>query len=492
MGILERFKSYVGKNKKVEASLDTLDLKQLMKQGDLWELVGTINSIQKDRESRLRDYEEMSNHGIVGSAMELMADDATQPDPDLGVSFWIECEKDNKLEKELNTWLEQQVRLEDKIWTYAYHVVKNGEAYLRTFHSDEKFKKNKEIDLGDHFEFVKYPGRINELIKYGKVIGYYETATNGDDPDKLYPPMDYIHFICDRGANREKLQLEDKDEKVKEYTLRYGTSFVDGARHDFKVMSLIEDILLLARLSRSSLYRIFKINVGTSNKKDTLKIIREIKSAIESKQSLDTLRDRFRSENNPIPVSDNIYLPVRDGKGDIMVDNIGGDYDLKHALDVEYFRNKLFASLKVPKAFLGFEEGLPGTIGNTTMTRLDVRYARTIKRLKTILKAGIKDMCNYYLLVNEKKNKLNKFMVRSSSVSSAEDVDRVEQIDGRIRLADSLTNLLTREYEAHVDKDKLVRYIGDNILNLKDIDEVFLAPEEVDTDVDDADDGGFF
>ena len=101
----------------------------------------------------------------------------------------------------------------------------------------------------------------------------------------------------------------------------------------------------------------------------------------------------YKSINNPAPLGQFVYVPTREGKGEITVSPVTQDVNIKDIVDIEYFRNKLFAALKIPKAYLGQEQDLPGGIGDSSLTRLDIRYSRTIKRIKSIISQGIKELC---------------------------------------------------------------------------------------------------
>lgn len=485
--------NYIGGREELDfEDSDLEDLFKGMSDQNLWKLVKQIKSIKEDRDNQLKDYEEMIEDTIIQSAVELMADDATQTDRDRERSVWVESRGEDKNEKiieELNDWLQDKVDVEDYIWTYAYHVVYKGQLYLETFVSDEKFKKDH--DVGDYFELRSDDSDIYELREYGETIGY---LVEKKDKHSIHPPEDFIHFISDRAYQRESIEIEmdneeegeDEEKEVRNYTTRYGTSFLEPARSAYKTLDLMETILIMSRIVRSALYRIFQIEVGKSDRKETLKIIREVRRSIESKETFNKVEDLYRSEKSPMPINSNVYSPQRNGKGRIEVNEVGGNVDIKNIVDIEYFRNKLFAGLKIPKSFLGFAEEMPGNIGGgTSLTRLDIRYARTVKRIQSVLKHGIEEMCNFYLEVNEKKDKIGTFRVRMTQISSAEEAEKTDQLDSKVNSASNLNNLVDRSFDNLVDKKEFLLWLMEEVIGLEGMNDIILDDEEEDEDGED-------
>ena len=485
-GILNR----AGYSRDVKVSQEVEDnLFQGSSEQNVWNMVRKLREIEKDRKSQNEDIQRMMKDSVIQSAVELLADDATQTHPDKERTVWVEPrEGESQLAESLNTWLQDVIKIEENIWPYAFNVIQYGSLFLRTYYSDEDFKKESDKDVGDYFKIEDNPMNISELRKYGETVGYY---VNRENSDEVLPPEDFIHFISDRANNRDRVEIETEEgEKIK-YTIRYGTSFLEAARSAYRNLRLMEDVLLMSRVVRSAMYRIFQIEVGKSSRKEAKKIINEVKRSIESRETFNKMEHLYNSEKSPIPINANIYSPKRNNQGDVQVDEIGGNVNVKDIMDVEYFRNKLFAALKVPKSFLGFEEELPGSIGNgTALTKLDIRYARTVKRIQSVLKNGIRDMCNFYLDINDKKNKKGKFKVKMMKVSSAEDDERAEELDTRVRTADSINGLVGRDFEDQIDKKKFLIWLIDEVIELDGFKDIIDSGEDKEDEDDNNDDSG--
>jgi hypothetical protein len=166
-------------------------------------------------------------------------------------------------------------------------------------------------------------------------------------------------------------------------------------------------------------------------------------------------------------VDDFVFIPMRNGRGNVDITTVGGDYNIKDAVDLDYFTNELFAGLRVPKAFLGWEEAIPGSIGSTTLTKLDSRYARTVKRVQKVLKSGIRDMIDFYCQVTGISSP--DYSVNMSKISTADDSDILDELQGKTDVANSLLQAVTSIDGIEYDKAELMQYIVENILNLTDI-----------------------
>lgn len=436
---------------------------------EICQFINDIRKLTKSREELKAELDEMSFDSIIASAMELLADDATQTDPIRDKTVWI-TSKDPDISTYLEEFLEA-VGIEDNIWTYAYQVVKYGELYLKTYHSEfENGVAPEELkDLrGYVYEREEDPTKISDLEKYGFSVGY--AKIDSKVKSKICPPEDYIHFINDRMGKREKVTLtylNDFDkEKKDEYKVRYGTSAFESARQAWAMLNLIEMLVLYVRFGKSAFYRLFKVEVGGASRNETIRILRETKASFNVQDNIDVNNKTYTGVKKPLPHGENVYLPVRQGKGEVTVEEVGGSVDIKEIADLDYWRNKLFAALKMPKAYLGFEETQPGGLGNVSLTRQDIRYARSVKVIKRVLKNGIIDMIDSHLKETGHEEYIGKYEVEMTQVMSAEVSDIEDEMMSNITLSEALKNLL--QGEEGVETAELMKVIVGEILDLAD------------------------
>ena len=142
------------------------------------------------------------------------------------------------------------------------------------------------------------------------------------------------------------------------------------------------------------------------------------------------IRSRIYSSTlTQVPLADSIFIPMHGETGAIKVDTVGGDVNLKDAIDLDYFRDKLHSALRIPAPYLSYTETLPGGIGDSSLTRMDIRYSRTITRIQSILAEGLRDICIRYLelTIGERAlAELPDFKIKFTSINSAEDASRAE------------------------------------------------------------------
>lgn len=196
---------------------------------------------------------------------------------------------------------------------------------------------------------------------------------------------------------------------------------------------------LLNRLTKSSLVRILNVNVGDMPKEQVRGYVQRLKEKIEQKSAIDTDKG-MANYNNPGPIENTIYLPTYGDKGVVSVQAIGGDFDPKSLVDLEYFRDKLFGSLKVPKQFFGFTEDGAGFNGGQSLTILSSRYGKTIKKIQNVLCQLVTDVINLFLIDRGLDNYVNKFRVRMQTPVTQEEIDRRQNTDNRTRYVGDIMN----------------------------------------------------
>ena len=285
-----------------------------------------------------------------------------------------------------------------------------------------------------------------ELTAKGKTIAYMDVRK----PNFFISPKNIVNFQNQTGKYHINFEIGPYNDSItnKDYfVLQRGQSYLDNSIVAWQILSALEDILMLTRMTRSTLYRIFSVEVGNKGDTETKRILNELKNRIKSDETINVKEKIYNSEMRQIPLGDSIFIPTRNGIGNIDIKVVGGDVNLKDAIDLDYFKDKLFASLRIPKAFLGFSEDSGGLI-NTSLTRMDIRYARTIKGLQNIAAEGLKDLCLKYLEFTRPESVLRELpdiKIVFTSINTEEDNQRCEtkqtQIDTLGKLLESFEGL---------------------------------------------------
>lgn len=456
-----------GLSNKVEVIKDTNDVRDdklenifLNKDNNI---ITSLRALSNDRQSKINDYREMMRDGVTLSAVELISEDASLVDNDTGLAAWVESADNPDFAEMMTSFLRNKFRINDIIYPLAFNIVTFGECFVNTNYSNIEYRK--EYTVGDYFTIAE-PEDVVHIYRYGVPLGYLFRPQSKDssmleDTDKLLPERSFIHFISDR-ASRDNLSSGSY--------IQYGSSFLEAARQYYKQRQLLDDLLILARLTRSSFYRLFSVDVGSASSQDTARMIRELKTAVSSKQSINVSTEVFSSKSSPILTGGNVYFPVRNGQGAVNVQEVGGEVNVSALADIDYFDDRYYGALKVPKQFLGQSDEAPGGIGDTTLTQLDIRYARTVKRCQRIIKSGLKDLIYWYCSIH---NILPpSFTIEMPRILTAEDTRLSDIQKAEIETTSSILELVKNVDETifeNADKAKLIAALLNRVSNDEDI-----------------------
>lgn len=452
-----------------------------------------FREISENRRAQYNAYDEMSRDVIIAMALSMYAEDASQYDT-MGRVIWVEAE-DPELADFLNDLLEL-LEIPKKLRSICYSLAEYGDVYLRLYKkpkdggsgsmlhdnlgkisnasTSQEMEEileamiDRSVDYEDYVEIVDSPEDHFDLVHKGKTCQYAvvnQSAGSKSDRIELYPPDQFIHIYIENTHIRDKeyfefttFDQETREKQTHKYKVRRGKSMLYDIYSVQKEIQLIESALLLSRLSKTAQTRSVSVEVGDMSKLEVRKLTRRVKSALESKLSINKITDKqgtLRSYAAPGGFDNIIVNPTRNGKGSLTMQTFGGDFDPKSLVDVDYFSNKRFGGLRIPKAFAGFDDML-GTSAGGSLTKLDSRYGRTIKMIQSCVIAGITDMLNLFLLHRGRENGINEFKVRMVSPTTVDDIDRDDLLMNRLNLISSFVGVIPEEASY---RDELVSYL---------------------------------
>lgn len=521
--LLERYEKFVrmrvDKSPGIRKDLPIVDKKDEFVeqvQNSDYQITNQLNdfrTLAEDRQSQYDAYDEMSNDPIIAAALEIYADDATAYD-EQGRIIWVESD-DDKIAAAGNRLLDV-MEIPERAWKHIYLACKYGDYYLKLYRKNDPESEdiidqsqmtatvrvvndvrqdNLIYPYDEYIEDVPDPSTIFDLRKKGKTSGFIEvsrdqlssslinsrlTQTYSLQEVKVYKPDRLIHIVIGDNLTRypEEVVINTGDGKSSIYQVSRGKSILQDVYPVQKELQLLEDSLLLNRLTRSSLIRLLEIEVGDMPKKEINDYLRRIKQLIEQHISMDKTTGQYKSYNSPGPIDNVIYIPVKNGKGSVSINNLGGDVNIRDIADIDYFNNKRSGALKIPRAYLGDDMDGSGLSNGGSLTRLSARYARTIKRIQTSYIRAITNLLNLFF-VDKKLDYVNKFTVRMTSPSTQEDLERNELIQGNIDLIDSIMSL-TESLEGGTQKKILTKLVND-VLKMPEIGKLIeddLTPDE--------------
>lgn len=338
----------------------------------------------------------------------------------------------------------------------------------RKRNSTKKYKR-----LLGRYYFEILPAKLIPLKHKGITILYLDL----NNTQTVLNPKNITTFVNTRGGVKTLSIKDDPNDIVSSvYEIPLGKSFIENAVTPWSMMNTTEDCTLLALMTRSAIYRLFQIDVGALSTKETEKLIQEFKKRITSRETIDIRSQHYSSAQTQLPLGDSIIVPTRNGIGTINLQTVGGDLDIKTETPLEYFREQLLASLGVPKALVYGDES--GALINTSATRSDIRYLRTIQQFTSILSLGLEDIFKDYLSMIGANLSLIRLKVKFSQINSEEALQRIEyeqtKQEALDRAVTSLNNLGIKFEDGAYRKtrDELIkRFIDASLLDIIHEDE---------------------
>ena len=205
--------------------------------------------------------------------------------------------------------------------------------------------------------------------------------------------------------------------------LPYGTSMLEKARRIWKQLLLSEDAMLIYRTSRAPERRVFKVFVGNMDDKDVEPYVQRVANKFKRDQVVDSKTGNVDLRFNQMAVDQDYFIPVRDAAAPNPIDTLPGATNLSEIADIEYIQKKLLTALRVPKAFLGFEEPVGG---GKDLSLMDIRFARTINRIQKCMIAELNKIAIIHLFLLGFEDELSNFTLGLTNPSSQADLLKVD------------------------------------------------------------------
>ncbi len=316
------------------------------------------------------DYEAMDHDPIIAAALDIISDETTSRN-EYGDVLKVNSSNEN-VRKVLHNLFYDVLNIEFNLATWVRNMCKYGDMYLK-MEVSEKFGVYNVIPLS-----------VYEVVR--------EEGTDPDNPA-------YTRFTLDpnglaSGATntirRDQFQLENYEIAhfrllTDSNYLPYGRSYLEPARKVFKQLMLMEDAMLIHRIMRAPEKRVFYVNVGSIPPEQVEQFMSETVNKMKKTPYIDQATGDYNLKYNMQNITEDFYIPVRGNDTNTRIDTTKGlEYD--GIQDVDYLKHKMMAALKIPKPFLGYEEGVEG---KSTLAGMDIRFARTVERIQRIIESEL-------------------------------------------------------------------------------------------------------
>jgi Bacteriophage T4-like portal protein (Gp20) len=219
--------------------------------------------------------------------------------------------------------------------------------------------------------------------------------------------------------------------------LPYGTSMLDKIRRIWKQLLLAEDAMLIYRTSRAPERRVFKVFVGNMDDKDIEPYVQRVANKFKRQPVSDPRNGQVDMRYNQMAVDQDYFIPVRDPSQNSPIETLPGAQNLGEIADIEYIQKKMLAALRIPKAFLGFEE----VVGDgKNLALMDIRFARTINKIQKSLIQELNKIALIHLFLLGMEDDYTNFQLSLTNPSAQSDLLRIEQWREKITLYKDATS----------------------------------------------------
>jgi hypothetical protein len=405
------------------------------------------------------DYDAMDTDAIVASALDIIADECTLKN-DMGEVLQIRS-SDEDTQKILYNLFYDVLNIEFNLWSWIRQMCKYGDFFLK-------------LEIAEKFG-------VYNVIPY---TAYHIAREEGIDPKSpaevryRYSPDGYSSGVTGGygGVNAASTYTKEKQAGTIYFDnyemahfrlvadtnyLPYGRSYLEPARKLFKQYILMEDAMLIHRIVRAPEKRIFYINVGSIPPNEVENFMQKTISTMKRTPFMDPQTGDYNLKYNLQNSLEDFYIPVRGNDTTTKIEPTKG-LEYTAIDDVTYLRDKLFAALKVPKAFMGYEKDLTG---KATLAAEDIRFARTIDRLQRIVLSELYKIALVHLYTQGYRNEnLTNFELSLTTPSIIYDQERVALMKEKVDLARSImeTKILPTDWIYdnifHLSEDQFDEY----------------------------------
>jgi len=381
-----------------------------------------------DRMARYSDFSEMEATPEIASALDIYSEETASPD-EKGNALHIYSEN-RKIRELLRTLFYDTINIDFNLTMWIRNLCKYGDFFLFN-------------DVSPEYGIVgAYPIPISEVER--------EEGYDPDDPSAVR-----FRWMTQGNQVLENWQVTHFRLLANDAFLPYGSSILDPARRIWRQLILIEDAMLVYRVIRAPERRVFYIDIGNVPPENAAEYLEQAKNSLKTNPVVNKSDGRVDLRYNPLSVDEDYFIPVRGGDSGTKIESLAGGQNTAAIEDVEYIQKKMFAALKVPKAYLGYDEDIGS---KATLAQEDIRFSRTIARIQKTVIAELNKIAMIHLYSHGFEGEdLIDFNLKLSNPSSIAQQQKLELISTRFDIAGKVP-------EGMVDK----RWVRKNVLGLTD------------------------
>ena len=211
--------------------------------------------------------------------------------------------------------------------------------------------------------------------------------------------------------------------------LPYGVSYLNAARRHWRMLSLMEDMMLIYRLERSFERRVYKIFVGAIDDADVQGYVERIANEFKRTPIIDPVTGQVDLRKNILSIDQDIFIPVRDESAPTPIDTLAAGQNMTALDDIKFVQNKVMTALRIPKSFLNFEDGVGD---GKNLALMDIRFTRTVNRIQQAFLMELTKVASIHLFLLGFNDELTNFTLSMNNPSTQAEQLEIENMQKKI------------------------------------------------------------
>jgi hypothetical protein len=374
-----------------------------------------IEGVYRTEYDLIKRYREMALHPECDSAIEDIVNEAIVSDTN---DSPVQIDLDNL---NASDGIKKKIREEFKYILELLDFDKKSHEIYRNWYIDGRLFYHKVIDLKNPHEGIKELRYIDALkMRYVRQNKKKDNNTNNFARMKSDNPMDYEfpeieeYFVYTPKnvypAGNPSTSGVNNGIKMSRDSITYCTSglvdrnkgstlsYLHKAIKSLNQLRMIEDSLVIYRLSRAPERRIFYIDVGNLPKVKAEQYLRDVMMRYRNKLVYDANTGEIRDDKKYMSMLEDFWLPRREGGRGTEISTLPGGQNLGEITDIKYFQEKLYRSLNVPTSRIGGDGGF--NLGRSSeILRDELKFSKFVGRLRKRFSNMFSDMLKTQLIL---------------------------------------------------------------------------------------------
>lgn len=376
-----------------------------------------------NRKNSYTTFKEMDGMEFIHRGIEIISDDSSQPN-DTGdvMKFFSD---DEEIKTVLDDLFVKKLDINNELWTIFYETVKMGDNFYEIIPDD--YKKPKEIK---RIRFLE-PDKMERIEKDGKLSHFsYKVIKKEKGSNKASEVAEYrlfpwqiIHFKIDNKSNAP-----------------YGGSLLEAGVRTYRRLVMLEDLMLVYRISRAPERRVFYIDVGNLNAVEAKRFLTKMKNAYRSQSFIDE-NGNINKKANVMSITSDIFVPVREGQTGTRIETLQGGSSMGASGSEDplltYFKNKILKTMNIPPSYMGEQADMA-----RSLSTIDQKFGRFIERVQSQIIQGLNKIAALELFFKGyKKEDLSNFKIELTPPSNVKEITEIELINQRMALIGAIQQL---------------------------------------------------